>query len=251
MTITTPNRWVTIPRPNPQAKLRLFCFPYAGSSASVYRPWVLTLPEPIEVCLIELPGRGMRMNEAALTDLSEIVRAIAIALQPYFDKPFACFGHSMGALISFELARRLRQDQHCQPLHLIVSGRQAPQVPDTKPPLHNSTDSELRDTLRRFNGTPAEILDNSDLMQLLLPVLRADFKALENYRYVPAAPLQCPITAIGGLHDPEVDVETLEAWREQTAAAFSLQVFPGDHFFLHHEQSALVKTLTDQLSSFF
>jgi medium-chain acyl-[acyl-carrier-protein] hydrolase len=177
------------------------------------------------------------------------VRAIATALHPYLDKPFICFGHSMGALISFELARFLRHDLRCQLLHLFVSGRCAPHIPAPNPPIYTLSDLELRETLRRFNGTPTEVLDNEELMRLLLPTLRADFKALETYHYTPSAPLECPITALGGLHDPEVSIDSLEAWREHTIAPFSTHMFSGDHFFLHTERAKLLQFINHELQA--
>ncbi len=191
----------------------------------------------------------MCMREPAIPHLDELVRAIATSLRPYLDKPFVCFGHSMGALLSFELARFLRHDPHCQLLHLFVSGRRAPHIPDPNPLIHSLSDLELRETLRRFNGTPAAVLDNEELMQLLLPILRADFKALETYHYTPSDSLKCPITALGGLHDPEVSVDNLEAWREHTTAPFSMHLFPGDHFFVHTEQTLLLQFIGCELQS--
>ena len=168
-----------------------------------------------------------------------LVQTIAPFLLPYLDKPFAFFGHSMGALVSFELARLLHKEYKCSPSHLFVSGRRAPQVPDPDPPIHTLPNSEFLQELRRLNGTPEAVLQNDELMQLLLPTLRADFAVLETYVYTPQPLLDYPITAFGGLQDPEVCCEVLEAWRDQTRAAFSLHKFPGDHFFLHTAQSLL------------
>jgi medium-chain acyl-[acyl-carrier-protein] hydrolase len=249
MQATTPNPWITIPNPNPAAKLRLFCFPYAGGGASTFRSWAFNEITPtIEVCPIELPGRGLRMKEEPFTRMLPLVQAIAPSLLPYCDKPFAFFGHSMGGLISFELARLLRRDYGCNPSHLFISGRRAPQVPDPSPPIHTLPNSEFLEELRRLNGTPEAVLQNEELMQLLLPTLRADFAVLETYAYTPEPPLGCPITAFGGLQDQEVCCELLEAWREQTHAAFSRQMFPGDHFFLHTAQSLLLQSLNQVLT---
>jgi medium-chain acyl-[acyl-carrier-protein] hydrolase len=248
MTTTIPNPWLTIPKPNPNAELRLFCFPYAGGGALTFRSWAFSEIIPkIEICPIELPGRGMRMKERPFTQMSSLVQAIAPSLLPYLDKPFALFGHSMGGLLSFELARLLRRDYGCSPAHLFVSGRRAPQVPAPDPSIHTLPNSEFLAELRRLNGTPEEVLQNEELMQLLLPTLRADFAVLETYVYTPQSPLNCPITVFGGLQDPEVCCETLEAWREQTRAVFSLQMFPGDHFFLHTAQSLLLQSLNQVL----
>ncbi|NJO48502.1 MAG: thioesterase [Leptolyngbyaceae cyanobacterium RM2_2_4] len=223
--------WVTCPTPKPDAHLRLFCFPYAGGSSLNFRSWADHLPATVELCPIELPGRGPRMQEKPFTQLQPLIQAIAPALIPYLDKSFAFFGHSMGALVSFELAHLLRKDFGCSPSHLFVSGRRAPQLPDPDPPIHTLPDAEFIEELRRLNGTPEAVLQHDELMQLLLPTLRADFAVLETYRYTPAPPFDCPITAFGGLQDQDVGSEPLGAWREQTCADFSLHLFPGDHFF--------------------
>lgn len=190
------------------------------------------------------------MQEKPFTQMLPLVQAIASSLLPYLDKPFAFFGHSMGGLVGFELARLLHRDYGCSPVHLFVSGRRAPQVPDPDPPIHTLPDSEFLAELRRLNGTPEAVLQNDELMQLLLPILRADFAVLETYDYTLQPLLNCPITAFGGLQDPEVCCEELEAWREQTRAAFSLHMFPGDHFFLHTAQSLLLQSLSQTLTQF-
>jgi len=244
---TDSNVWVIRSKPNPQAVLRLFCFPYAGSSAIIFRPWT-DLPAAIEVCSVELPGRGTRFAETPFTRLDPLVEAIAIALLPYLDNPFAFFGHSMGALISFELARFLHIKQSLNPAHIFVSAYRAPQIPDPDPPIHTLPKSAFLEELRRLNGTPKAILENSELMQLILPILRADFAVLETYVYATGLPLNCPIAVFGGLQDSEVTSADLEAWQCQTNVAFSLQMLPGDHFFVHSERSLLLQKLSEKLS---
>ncbi|MEM9903516.1 MAG: thioesterase II family protein [Cyanobacteria bacterium P01_D01_bin.44] len=244
MMLTPSNSWVTCPRPKPQANLRLFCFPYAGGGAlSCFRDWPKQLPPTIEVCTIELPGRGMRLNEPPFTQLTLLAEGIAQSLLPYLNKPFVFFGHSMGGLTSFEVARFLRRSHSRSPIHLFVSGRRAPQIPDSAPPIHTLPDADFIEELRRLNGTPEAVLANRELMQLLLPALRADFTVLETYVYQPESPLNCPITAFGGLQDPDVSCEMLEAWQKQTSAAFSTRMFLGDHFFMHTAQSPLLQSL--------
>lgn len=240
----------TCPKPNPQAKLRLFCFHHAGGGALSFRPWLNDLPSSVEVCLIELPGRGTRMKEALFTQFEPLIQALEKALLPSLNKPFVFFGHSMGAAVSFELARRLYQNYRLTPLHLYVSGHRAPQIPDPEPPIHNLPEPAFLNELRRYNGTPKEVLDNSELMELLVPILRADFAVLENYLYTPSAPLDCSITAFGGLQDWKVTRENLAAWQQQTNGAFSLQMFPGDHFFVYSSQSLLLQRLCKELHSY-
>ena len=237
-TYTTP--WFTSQRPNPRARLRLFCFPYAGGGAAIYRLWPQNLPSEVEVCVTHLPGRGTRLREPAFTSLDVLVDAAAEAIAPSLDKPFAFFGHSMGAMISFELARRLRDQGQPQPAHLFVSGRQAPQLPNLDPISHNLPEEELHRELLRLNGTPREVLEHPELMELMLPLLRADFSVVETYNYRPGIPLDCSLTVFGGLRDKEVSREQLEAWREQTVGEFALRMLPGDHFFLNDAQAQML-----------
>lgn len=241
------NSWVVFPRPNARASLRLFCFPYAGGGALIYRPWGDALPPHVEVCAVQPPGRGVRMGEAPLRRLPQVVEAAAQALRPYFDRPFAFFGHSMGALIGFELARRLERENETPPRHLFVSGHRAPHLPASRPPLYDLPDAELIGELRRLNGTPREVLENTELMRLMLPLLRADFSVCQTYVYAAAPPLTCPINAFGGLDDASVRREHLEGWRQHTASSFALRVFPGDHFFLHTSQASLLRALAQEL----
>lgn len=246
-TTPTSNSWLTCLRPKPQATLRLFCCHYAGGGALSFRSWSDSLPLAVEVCAIELPGRGSRLMERPFTRLEPLIQELTPVLLPYLNKPFAFFGHSMGALVSFELARILRKEYGLSPVHLFVSGRRAPQVPDPDPPIHTLPEREFLDELRRYNGTPESVLENAELMQLFLPTLRADFAVLETYVYTPEPLLDCPITAFGGLEDWKASCDDLEAWREQTNAEFSLQMFPGDHFFIHSAQPLLLQLLSRRL----
>ncbi len=246
-TTRSSNSWVTYPKPNFYAKLRLFCFPYAGGGTWSFRSWSTSLTPDVEVCPIELPGRGSRLMEHPFTQLEPLIQALARALLPYLDKPFAFFGHSMGGLVSFELAHLLRKNYDLSPVHLFISGRRAPQVSVSEPPIHHLPEAEFLNELRHLNGTPEAVLENAELMELFLPALRADFAVLETYVYIPKPRLDCPITVLGGLQDFEVSCEDLEAWREQTNTAFSMQMFQGDHFFIHSAQSLLLQFLAREL----
>lgn len=246
-TTLTSAAWVTCPRPNPQARLRLFCFPYAGGWALNFRTWPESLPTTVEVCPVQLPGRGTRLLEPPFTRLEPLVQALAIALFPHLDKPFAFFGHSMGGLVSFELARLLRRKYGLGPVHLFVSGCRAPHVPATKPQIHALPEPAFLEELRHLNGTPEAVLKNAELRQLFLPALRADFAVVETYVYTVEPTQDFPITAFGGLQDPQLSCDQLEAWRDQTNASFSLHMFPGDHFFLHSAQPLLLQTLSQKL----
>lgn len=239
--------WLPYAQANPSATLRLFCFPYAGGSALIYRSWAKHLPPGVEVCPVQLPGRGNRMRERPFTKLNELVPALADGLRPCLDKPFALFGHSMGALIGLELARELRRRGGPAPEHLFVSGRTAPQLGKLDENLYDLPEPELIEELRRLNGTPPEVLAHPELMELMLPILRADFSICDTYEYADEPPLSCPVTAFGGLGDTGVPRPTLEAWAAQTVASFSVRMLPGDHFFIHENEAALLALLAREL----
>ncbi|HEX5709698.1 MAG TPA: alpha/beta fold hydrolase [Pyrinomonadaceae bacterium] len=232
-----------------RAAVRLFCFPYAGGSASVFGRWQESFPETVEVCPVELPGRATRLKEAAHRDVWSLNLAMADALLPYLDRPFAFFGHSMGALIGFEFARHLRREHRLTPHHLFVSGRRAPQLPDDRPPTYQLPDEEFLETLFLYNGTQQEVFENYALVKLLLPMMRADFELVQTHVYTPEPPLDCPVTVFGGSLDKAVSREQLEAWREQTSARFSLSILPGDHFLMHTAERQLLDEISRELSA--
>ena len=243
------NAWVRSPKPNPRASLRLFCFHYAGGGASAFRGWERGLPPDIELLLVQLPGRENRAREKAFTHMAPLMDVLTEVLSPLFDQPFVLFGHSLGALISFELARQLRRRQGPVPRHLFVSGYRAPQRPPSpsERTIHHLPEAEFIQELRHFNGTPEEILQNAELMALLMPVLRADFSVYETYVYEPEDPLTCDISAFGGLQDPITKREDMVDWRSQTRGNFTLRMLPGDHFFLHSTQAQFLQMLSQDL----
>jgi medium-chain acyl-[acyl-carrier-protein] hydrolase len=246
-TITAFDSWIACRKPNPQARLRLFCFPYAGIGASIFRTWSDGLPADVEVCPVQFPGRGTRLMEAPFTQLSPLVQALAQTLVPLLDKPFAFFGHSLGALVGFELARQLRRQSGVQPVRLFVSADRAPQIPHRERPIHALPEGEFLVELRRLNGIPGKVLEEAELMQIMLPVLRADFAVYETYVHSTEPPLNCPISTFGGLQDHRVSRGDLEAWRDQTSGSFSLRMFPGDHFFWNTIQPLLLEVLSQEL----
>jgi medium-chain acyl-[acyl-carrier-protein] hydrolase len=243
----SPNPWFPYYKVNPQARLRLFCFPYAGGGALIFRNWAASLPASVEVRPLQPPGRGSRMFDTPFTEMKPLVEATAEALLPYLDKPFAFFGHSMGTIISFELARHLRRKNGPQPFALFASGGRAPQQPGDDLVTHDLPEPEFIEELRRLNGTAPGLFDNPELLQLMIPLLRADFSLAETYDYVSEPPLNFPIFAFGGLQDVDVTREHLEAWREQTTSHFWLRMFAGDHFFLHACEADLLAIISLKL----
>lgn len=187
------------------------------------------------------------MKEHSFTQLPPLLEALVPALLAHLDKPFVFFGHSMGASISFELARRLRRESGLIPAHLFLSGRRAPQLLETEPPVHALPEPEFLKKMTNLNGTPREVLEHPELMRVMIPILRADFAVCETYAYMPEPPLDCPISVFGGLQDSEVSRKDLADWREQTNAAFALHMLPGDHFFLHTALHLLVETICREL----
>ena len=250
MVASTASQWVVRAKANAEARLRLFCFPHAGGSAFTFRNWSDFLPKRVEICAVQLPGRGSRIHEPPLTKISALVPILARAIIGYEDIPMVFFGHSMGAIIAFELARYLRKARNVNLVHLFVSGRRAPQIPLDEPMTHNLPEPEFLETLRTLNGTPKEVFENPELLELMIPVLRADFAVCQTYDYAHEPPLDCPITAFGGLRDSEVTREQLEAWRRQTAASFSLRMLPGDHFFINSAQPLLLELMSRDLARF-
>ncbi|MEM6613641.1 MAG: alpha/beta fold hydrolase, partial [Cyanobacteria bacterium P01_C01_bin.72] len=179
MATTTQTPWLPQIKNNPQAKLRLFCLPYAGGSTYIYDRWSDFLPDTVEVCPIELPGRRKRFTETPYDSINVLVSDLATVLLPHLDKPFALFGHSMGGLVSFELTRLLRRRYYLQPLHLFISACRATQLPRSKPPIHHLDDTAFTQEIMRLGGTPQIVLNNKEMMELILPALKADFKAIE------------------------------------------------------------------------
>jgi medium-chain acyl-[acyl-carrier-protein] hydrolase len=242
---TTP--WLVRYKASPLARLRLFCFPYAGGAAHVFRQWPQSLPDFIEVCAVQPPGRGSRLGEQPFTRLNELVVATTSALIPFMDIPFAFFGYSMGAMIGFELARQLRRLGADGPKHLFVAASRAPRLAGERVITYDLPDRQFVEELRRLGGTPAEVLENEELLRLMLPLLRADFAVAQTYSYADGPPLDCPLTAFGGLQDEGVERESVAPWGEYTTASFALYMLPGDHFFLHASQGALLEIVAREL----
>jgi surfactin synthase thioesterase subunit len=209
-----------------QAKLRLFCFPYAGGGASMFRGWAEHLPPGVAVLPARLPGRETRLGEPPFDLMEQLIEALREAIAPYLDQPFAFLGHSLGAVIAFELARTLPDPPAC----LLVSGARAPQLRrDHVPP------------------PPQELLDNKELMQLALPALRADTALYRNYIYTEGPPLACDIRAYGGAADERITRWHLETWAEQTTKSFAVEMFPGSHFFLNTNRAEFLAVLSRDL----
>ncbi len=245
---SSPGPWVAHAAPKPYAHIRLFCFPYAGGGTRVYRNWPSRLPDTIDVLAVKLPGREDRFKEPPFTCLVTLAQTFADALVRYLDRPFAFFGHSVGALLAFEVAHALREKYQLTPAHLFVSANRAPHLPANGPPVHNLPKPAFIQYLRRLNGASEQIL-NGAYIQMLLPTLRADIAMSETYSCTHKRPLHCSISALGGLEDTTVSRQSLLAWARHTDSAFDLQMFQGAHFFLQSVEKEIldyvVRTLAD------
>jgi medium-chain acyl-[acyl-carrier-protein] hydrolase len=242
------NTWITCPSPGPEARLRLFCLPFAGGGASIFRTWASALPDSVEVCPIQLPGRENRLSETPHTEIHGLAERLAGQILPFAQKPFALFGHSMGALLAFELTRALRRRDAPMPRMLLLSAHRAPHLPLRRQPLHELADAEFIEAVHRLGGTPAEVLAHKDLLKLMLPALRADFTLCDTYRFVPEALLDCPMVLYAGRGDTEVSPQEVEAWGGHTTTSARLRIFPGDHFFLRSDRDLLLPAIASALA---
>lgn len=236
--------WLVTPRPNPSARARLFCFAYAGGGASIFSTWPQALPPSVEVVAVQLPGRENRFLEPALSDLPAVVRHVADAVGSQLDRPYMLFGHSLGGLIAYELVRTLQTQLRALPLGVLISGKRAPQLPARLRALSRLPDDELIRELENYKGTPASVLENRELMELILPRLRADATLFDDYCYEDRGLLPCPITAFGGTDDAHVSVEELLGWSELTDE-FGHRLFDGDHFFIHSHRDEVLGAVAD------
>ena len=234
-------------QPDSKARCRLFCFPYAGGSSAIFRSWSRVIHRDIEVVPAVLPGREFRLREPSFTQLEPLVEALTREIFSLLDRPFAFLGHSMGALISYELARRLRSERSLETDHLFISGRRAPQLPERDPEIHTLPDAEFVAEVQRLNGTPKEVLEHAELMELLIPMLRADFSICRTYNFVPGPQLKCSITAIGGTEDDTATQAKLEGWCELTAGRCRVRMLEGDHFFINQKRDEIVRIVEQSL----
>jgi len=226
----------------------MFCFPFAGGGATIYHSWNNDILSDIELARVQLPGREARLREPLFNRLASLVDTLAGELIPWIDVPFAFYGHSMGALLAFELARELRRRHGLLPFHLFVSGYHAPQLTTSESPFSHLPNEEFIDRVRQYGGVPDLVSQNEEMMEIFLPILRADFEMTETYVYRQEAPLECPITAFGGLSDPKISFEKITAWSLHTSVRFSYHFFPGGHFFLHDSEPLVLKQVNLQLS---
>lgn len=237
--------WIRRFTPGPPGAARLICFPHAGGSASFYLPVARALAPVADVIAVQYPGRQERFRETCLTSIDELADRIAEALTPLADRPLILFGHSMGALIAFEVTRRL-ESKNLTPRHLFASGGRAPSR-ERGESVHTRDDAGIIAEVVALAGTDSAVLADPEILEMVLPAIRGDYQAIETYRHAPGAPLTCPITVLTGDADPRVTPDEAAAWKEHTAGPCDVRVFPGGHFFLTHHQTAINTLLRTRL----
>ncbi len=247
-----PTNWVSIdpPRSNLR-KASLLCFPYAGGGTVAYHSWKNLIHPDISLLRVQLPGREVRFREKPFTSFSQLTDTLVTALPPLLEPPFIFYGHSMGALIAFEVIRKLRKMGEQLPVHLFISSFRAPHLPDPDSMISELPENQFIERLVQYGGIHPEILMNSELMEMFLPILRADFSVLSSYRYKQKAPLPCPITAFAGLSDPKISVEAIDSWQDHTTDGYNSYFFPGGHFFTTEFHSEMLAHINRNIEQHF
>jgi surfactin synthase thioesterase subunit len=241
--------WWPFGPPADLSRIPLLCLPFAGGGASAYRSWRRLQPAGIEVCPIQLPGRETRIRETPHTRVESLVEDLGPALRPIAGRRWALFGHSMGAIVGYELTRRAAAWDLAPPDHLFVSAARPPSALRRGPGmLHTLPDDAFLTSLRDLKGTPEEVLAHQELMELLLPVLRSDFELCETYVHPGGSPLRVPITAIGGTDDPQISADDLEGWRRETAGDFRALRLPAAHFYLDEHAATILSFMARLLT---
>jgi medium-chain acyl-[acyl-carrier-protein] hydrolase len=243
-----PRSVFSVAQPKPDAALRLLCFPHAGGGPTSFFPWIALLAPEIECVSVQYPGRGQRFRDEPLTRISDLVDEIAGRMAETADKPFALYGHSLGGLVAFELARSLRRLGSPAPVHLFVGASRPPHMAPLLPTIHTLPEDEFVETVQaRYGGIPAAIYQDREVLNLFMAPMRADFTAYELYRLLPEAPIGVPITAFAATGDHVATPSGMHEWARHTGAAFDLKTLPGGHFFPPSSIASVVQTIRNQL----
>ncbi len=243
------NRAFVRKQERPHAKLQLFCFTFAGSSAQVFHGWSDYAPDWLEVSGFELPGHGPRMHEKALDAHPEAAVSIADTLEGKLDRPYAIFGHCLGAALGYEATRILRSRGAPQPVHFFACGARGPHYGIPIADVESMEDDEFIQHLSETYAAPTEFLNHPEMRPLFLPMVRADARMTQNYRYTPGRPMDYEITAIAGEEDPYVQLEHLEGWRLHTTSKVTTRFYPGDHFFFMESAARLIEDFSKALQN--
>ncbi|MGW4492360.1 thioesterase II family protein [Streptomyces sp. NPDC004376] len=245
---TKENPWCRRFHPADDAPSRMICFPHAGGSASFYHPISASLSPAVDVLAIQYPGRQDRRTEPCIEDIGALADAAFEVIASWADRPLTFFGHSMGAIVAFEVARRFHRAGMADPVHLFVSGRRAPSWQRNEG-VHLSSDDEIVSEVLSLGGTDARVLADEELLRLVLPVIRSDYKAIEKYRCAPDVRVPCKVTALVGDVDPHTSIDEVQAWQRHTSESMDLKVFPGGHFFLTSQLAAVIDIFTGHFTA--
>jgi pyochelin biosynthesis protein PchC len=240
--------WFKRFKPVPQPRIRLVCLPYAGGTAGAYHSWPQELPADVELVAVQYPGRQERLGESCVTEMDPLADRITEALLPLTDRPVALFGHSMGAVVAYEVTLRLLARHRVRPRQLFVSGHGSPVQERAERDLHLRDDDGLLDGLRELSGLDGAVYDDHDLRPLVMPSLRADMQLVENYRRTRVQRVDIPVAAYAGDSDPEISTADMTAWRDVTTAEFSTRTLPGGHFYLQDRQAELIADISARLN---
>lgn len=235
-----------IPRPNPQAKLRIFCFPYAGGSSTSYLPWLDKFGSSVELVLVQMPGRGIRFTSKLHNSMDELMDELLVSIIPMTSVPYVFFGHSFGGKVAYELCCKLRLYHQPLPKHFFASGSAAPHLPYDRKRIHDLPEKAFLQEIKHLNGTPQEVLNNKDLWEIVLPILRSDFKLSESH-VAKKVPMPFPISVLNG-EDDNIESSRLKAWEELTISQFQIWQLPGDHFFLNQHTDSVIKKVSSVIA---
>lgn len=242
--------WLMKPIERPDAATRLICLPYAGGGASAYRGWARLVPHDVELCAVQPPGRENRFSEPPLRDIRSIATGVANALAAEGDwRPMVVFGHSMGALVAFELARVLRARGATMPRLIVLSGHVAAHLPPHRPPIYDLPEREFLGRIRVMDGTPPALFEHRELLDFYLPVLRADFTACDTYVCADEPPLEVPMLVLAGESDTTMPVDDVRGWSRHTTARFLMRVMPGGHFFVQTARDLVLAEVAAAIES--
>ncbi|MFI6846261.1 thioesterase domain-containing protein [Kitasatospora sp. NBC_00085] len=240
-------RWTVAAPGAPEAGLRLFCFAHAGGGPTLFRSWQREFGQDVDIRPILLPGREARAREQPFRRMTDIIGPMCDGLLPSLDRPFALFGHSLGAVLAYEAAREFAARGWGEPRHLVVSARRAPHLPSRRARLHDLPQDQFTAAVAGMGGTPAEVLAHPGLLNAFAPGLRADFEVNETYTPLPGGLLACPVSAVVGRSDSEVDPDEMAGWRDTTRGGFDLRVVDGGHFYLKEDPGELLALIRERL----
>ncbi|HCH00620.1 MAG TPA: thioesterase [Vibrio sp.] len=232
------NKWLTCYKPNPQAKVRLICFPYAGGSASVFHSWLQWLPEWVELHAVQLPGRAERMAEPNIKNMKDYIQGIRSELVALTDKPYALFGHSMGALAAFETSVMLHEAKLPQPEHCLFSAALSPHRQNRMKPISDLPQQAFVEELKKLNGTPEQVFNTPGLLDFCLPYIRADFSVVEQFTTEFSGQLPCKSTVIYGSED-KMNGNDMQEWQSFFTQEVDIKEFTGGHFFIHYKDNVM------------